>query len=677
MTCGARLAVSQSVWMSLVVFTAVALLEDAKAGLPNARVSPPRDTFTFNKQIAPIIFSNCAVCHHPGGPAPFSLLTYQDVRKRAQQIALVTKIRYMPPWLPEPGYGEFLGERRLNDAQISAIQRWVEQGAKEGVPSDLPPAPKFNASWQLGQPDLIVKMPRPYTLQAEGPDVFRNFVIPIPALTTRYVKAVEILPGNKKIVHHANILIDRTRSARALEGRDQVGFAGMQVEFESERFEPDSHFLFWKPGTVPYAEPDEMAWRLDKGTDLVLNMHLRPSGKPELIQAVIGLYFSDKPPTRFPMLLQLEHDGAIDIPPGKKNFQIADDFELPLDVEVLGLYPHAHYLGKEIQGFATLPDGTKKWLIRITDWDLNWQAVYRYVKPIFLPKGTVVSMRCVYDNSADNVRNPNHPPKRVVFGNNSTDEMGHLWIQVLPRDRDGLMILQEALMRQRLQKYPNDFVAHFNLGAVLQAMGKFEEAISHFQEALQIRPDDARAQNNAGAALQAMGKLEEAIIHFREALRIRPESINARYNLSTALLAQGKAKEAIGQLREILRVAPDDADAHNDLGSALVMQGKLAEAEVQFADALRINPEHAYAHYNLGYVFAKQGNLVEAVAHLERALRLKPDDADTHNELGSVYTRQGNFVQAIAHFERALRINPQSAEARRNLQRARAQLGKN
>jgi len=645
---------------------------------PEVKTPPPPRALTFNKDIAPIIFHNCAECHHPGGSAPFSLLGYQEVKKRAQQIAKVTESRYMPPWLPEPGYGAFAGERRLSDEQIRVIRQWVEQGAAEGVPSDLPPAPRFHEGWQLGEPDLVIKMPVAYTLPAAGTDVFRNFVIPVPVTTTRYVRAVEILPGNKQIVHHANILVDRTQSSRRLDEQDpEVGFGGMDIRVESEHFEPDSHFLFWKPGTPPFTEPDGLAWRLEKGTDLVLNMHLQPSGKPEVIQPTIGLYFSDQPPSRYPMLLQLERDGAIDIPAGKKDFVITDEFKLPLDVDVLGVYPHAHYLGKQMEGFATLPDGTKKWLIRIKDWDLNWQAVYRYAKPIFLPKGTILSMRYTYDNSADNVRNPHHPPQRVVAGNRSTDEMGHLWIQVLPRARDDVrIILQEALMRQRLRKDPSDFTAHFNLGAVLQQVGKLEEAMSHFREALRVRPDDATAHNNLGVALQATGKLEEATGQFREALRIQPRYVNAHYNLGNLLLSQDKPEEAINHLHEVLRLQPEDAEAHNSLGSAFAISGDLIRAATHFEQTLRLNPQHADAHYNLGKVSAMSGDLARAATHFEQALRLNPDHADAHNDLGKVFAIRGNWVQAVAHFERALRLNPNHAEAQENLKRARARMEK-
>lgn len=678
MTRIAKLAISHSISASAVAFGVMILMGWTVPGSPDAKVSRPPRALTFNKDIAPTIFENCAACHHPGGSGPFSLLSYQDVKKRARQIATVTASRYMPPWLPEPGQGEFVGQRRLSDDQIRMIQQWVEEGTAEGVPSDLPPRPKFDEGWQLGKPDLVIKMPRPYSLRADGTDVFRNFVIPIPVPATRYIKAVEILPGNKKIVHHANILIDRMQSSRRLDALDpEAGFAGMDVQIESERFDPDSHFLFWKPGTVPFTETEDMAWRLEKGTDLILNTHLQPSGKPEVIQPVLGLYFSDKPPTRYPMLLQLERDGAIDIPAGKKDFVITDEYELPLEMEVLGVYPHAHYLGKDLQGFATLPDGTKKWLIHIKDWDLNWQAVYRYAEPIVFPKGTILSMRYTYDNSAENVRNPNHPPRRVVAGNKSSDEMAHLWIQVLPRKRDDLKVLQESLMRHRLRKYPEDFLAHTNLGAVLQAMGKLDEAISHYRQALRIRPGDVTAHNNLGGALQSIGKLEEAVSHYRQGLRIRPDYLNAHYNLGNLLLSRGKVADAVSHFRQVLRIKPDDAGAYNGLGNALAVQGDLAQAAAHFERALRIDPEHADAHYNLGSVFARQGKLVEAVAHFERALRTNPEHADAHNDLGSAFAIQGNLVQAAAHFEHALRINPEHAEARKNLKRAQARLDKN
>jgi Flp pilus assembly protein TadD len=649
-----------------------------RSGRSGAGSPSPNPGLTFNRDIAPIIFQNCAVCHHPGGSAPFSLLSYEDVRKHGRQIVSVTKSRYMPPWLPAPGYGEFSGERRLSERQIATIGRWVNEGASEGAPSVSLSVPRFNEGWQLGKPDLVVKLPRPYTLRAEGRDVFRNFVFQIPVTAPRYVKGVEILPGNKKAIHHANVLIDRTGSSRRLDGRDgQPGFGGMELEIESESFEPQTHFLFWKPGSVAAFEPEGLAWLLEKGTDLVLNMHMQPAGKPELIQPSIGLYFTDTPPTRHPMLLQLEHDKALDIPAGEKHFVVEDQFRLPVEVQVLAVYPHAHYLGDDIQGFATLPGGQRKWLIRIKHWDLNWQAVYRYKAPILLPQGTTIAMRYTYDNSAENVRNPNHPPRRVVAGNQSSDEMAHLWLQVLPRHESDLKVLQASLMQQRIRKDPRDFVAHFNLGAVLQSEGKTGEAIGELGQALAIRPEDATALNNLGAALESEGKLQDAVSYFDRAVRVRPEYANAQYNLANSLLALGRAQEATTHFHEALEVQPEDADAHNNLGRALAVQGDLAGATAEFENALRINPEHVNAHYNLGTALAGQRKLAEAEAEFNQALRLDPQNADIHNDLGTVFALQGKLREAAAQFESALRINPGLTTARSNLERVRSRQGAN
>jgi Flp pilus assembly protein TadD len=622
------------------VTLAAALVLAAAPGCARARSEPPPDVVTFNRHVAPIVYRNCAPCHRPGEAGPFSLLSYGDVRKRAHQIARVTSSRYMPPWPPEHGYGELAGERRLSDDEIALLQRWASEGAPEGPPANAPAPPRFTEGWQLGPPDLVVEMRETYTVPAEGTDVFRNFVLPVPVKGTHYVRVLELRPGDKKVVHHANVLLDGTGSARQRDMRDPgVGFAGMDVEIESDRFEPDSHFLFWKPGTAAVTEPPGMAWPLEEGTDLVLNMHLQPTGRPEPIRPVVGLYFTDEPPTRFPMLLQLEHDGAIDIPAGEKNFVVADHYDLPIDVDVLGVYPHAHYVGRDVQGYATLPDGSKKWLIWIRDWDFAWQAVYRFARPVFLPRGSRVEMRIAYDNSTDNVRNPNDPPRRVVAGNRSTDEMGHLWIQVLPRQRDDRWRLQETFMRRRLEKYPGDFVAHANLAAALEQRGREVEAIAEYRQALRARPDSAAVLNNLGAALQSSGRLDEAITQYRAAVRAEPGYLNARHNLGGALVLKGAFAEAVPHLREAVRDRPGDATARNNLGGALLATGRVEESIRELRRAADLDPRSLNAHYNLGRALAARGRVGEAAAAFEQALLISPGDADVRQALTELKAR--------------------------------------
>ena len=596
---------SRTVVACVLGFTSATAAAFAKheAMSPQLRASAPKQV-TFNRDIAPLIFHYCAPCHHPGEAGPFPLLTYRDARARARQIGAVTSTRFMPPWLPEPQVLRFADELRLSDEQIAVIQKWVQQGAIEGAAADLPPAPQFAAGWQIGRPDKIIEAEKPYTLPASGSDMYWNFIFRAPVDGTRWVKAIEIRPGDKRVVHHANILVDRDRSLRRQEKEPGAGSAGMELKIESENFDADSHFFFWKPGTVLKPEPEGMALRLDKNTDLVLNIHLQPSGKPETIQPSLGLYFTDKPATLFPLLLQMENDQQLDIPPGEKHFVVTDQFTLPVAVDVLAIYPHAHYLGKDLQAFATLPDGSAKTLIHIPQWDLNWQAVYRYQEPVPLPKGTTITMRFVYDNSSDNTANPSDPPRRVVAGNRSSDEMAHLWLQVLPyalpgAARDPRMLLQEAMARHNVNKNPADFEAHYNLAAMLLARGAQGKAIERFEEAVRLRPEDATANNALGASLLAAGRSSEAIPYLTAAIKAQPDSFDAHYNLANALASQGKFLESIEHYRASVRLHPDDANAEANLGSALAEIGNLAEAKRHFERALQIDPNHKLARENL------------------------------------------------------------------------------
>ena len=514
----------------------------------------------FNHDIAPIIYTNCSSCHRPGEAGPFPLLTYQDAKKRAAQIADVTHRRFMPPWLPTPGFGEFSGEQRLTDEQIKLISEWVSEGAPEGDGTASPP--EFTEGWQLGPPDLIVEAPSSYTVPASGPNVYWNFVLSPDLKTPRYVRAIEIRPGAKKLVHHANLYIDRARTAKAGEGMDPV--------IERTAFNPDDgHFLFWKPGLVP--APEEFSWPLEPGSNLVLNVHLQPGGKPETIRPVVGLYFTDQKPEKFPLLVQLEHDGALNIPAGVKDFEVRDDFKLPCDVNILAVYPHAHYLGHFLDAYATLPTGERKPIVRIMNWDPNWQSVYRYREPLFLPKGTVISMRYHYDNSAGNIRNPNHPPKRVEAGNQATDEMSHLWLQVLPTGAgDRRMEVEQAVLAHRLEKYPDDFAAHLHLGSIMLSRLNPNGALGMLQAAVKEDPESAEARNFLGSALTSLGRVQEAIAQFRLALSLRPDYPNARLNLGNALLKAGRVEDAIAEYRAILEKNPDDELTKDRLEKALL-----------------------------------------------------------------------------------------------------------
>lgn len=613
-----------------VRLSGLAFLLTAAAFARAASGAQPR--VTFSRNIAPLIYKNCAPCHRPGESGPFSLLSYEDVKRHASQIASVTKTRFMPPWLPEAGYGDFEEERRLTDKEIALIGRWVQQGAPEGPTAHAPAPPKFSSEWQLGPPDMILRVTHPYEVPADGNEIFWNFILPVPVKTERWVRAIEVRPGNPRVFHHANVIIDRSGSARRQEKIAGIGFPGMDLTVEETTFDPDGHFLSWKPGSAPVVEPDGMAWRATPGMDLVLNVHLRPTGKPEVVNPEIGIYFTDKPQTKYPMLVQLEHDGAIDIKPGVHDFLVSDDFRCPEDLNVLAVYPHAHYLAKLMEGYATLPDGTRKWLIRIPNWDLNWQGVFVLKKPLFLPKGTVVSMRYHYDNSTDNVRNPNNPPKEVKAGVRSTDEMGHLWLQVLPvGDGDRREVIQAAFVEDRLKKYPEDFAANYNMGDILLTKGDAAGSIVYFEKAARVNPDSVLGPMELGVAYYTESKLPESEQQFRKALLINPKFTDARFNLASVEAEGGDLKSAVDDFKQVLIERPDYPKAQDHLGDVLFAWGdELAksgdneQAAQRYREALVYRPNDVALHTSLGAAFARLGQMDEARTELKTAVRLNP-----------------------------------------------------
>ena len=290
---------------------------------------------------------------------------------------------------------------------------------------------------------------------------------------------------------------------------------------------------------------------------------------------------------------------------------VTDQFTLPVDVQLLAIYPHAHYLGKDLLATARLPGGEEKTLIHIPQWDLNWQAVYRYAAPVQLSSGTTIVMRYVYDNSVDNLANPNDPPKRVVAGNRASDEMAHLWLQVLPTDayagakpagEDPRIKLEEALARHHIENNADDFAAHYNLGAILQMRGETHEAAVEFADAQRLRPGDATVENALGGSLLAAGQPREAIEHLSVAVQARPEYFDARYNLGLALARSQNFAGAVEQLRAAVKINPSDANAEANLGGALAAEGELVEAKTHLERALAIDPQNAMAKENLDQV---------------------------------------------------------------------------
>jgi Flp pilus assembly protein TadD len=578
----------------------VARAFQAREGRPGKRDA---DAVNYARDIAPLLADRCASCHHPNGPAPFPLLTYDDAKRHATQIAAVTKSRYMPPWKVDPADGPFIGQRPLSDREIDLFQRWISDGAREGAMNasraDRTPAQAESApEWQLGRPDLIVSLAEPYTLQAEGSDVFRIFVIPIPTTGERYVRGLEFHPGNPKVVHHANIRVDPTPASRALDDADPApGYEGLILR--SAQY-PDGHFLGWTPGQVAPLLPPSLAWRLSQGSDLVVEVHMQPDGRREEVQPQIGLFFGTDPPTRRPTMLRLGRQ-TIDIPAGERQYVVRDAYTLPVDVEVLALQPHAHYRAREVRGDATLADGTTRRLLLIRDWDFRWQHVYRYVTPLQLPKGTTLSMQYVYDNSSDNPRNPERPPKRARWGQRSADEMGDLWIQVLTRRPNDVERLESEFRRKAVA-----------------------EDVNGYEMEIERHPADVGLRDTVAMLYLELRRFAAAAAHFRKSVEAAPQSAPAHYNLGTALSLARRFDEAIGEYRRALALDPSYANAHNNLGNVLLAIGRADDAIREFSEVVRLEPESAAALGNLAAAYAAAAQFDRALELAEAALRLKP-----------------------------------------------------
>lgn len=453
---------------------------------------------TFSKEIAPIVFQNCTACHRPGEAAPFPLQTYSDVAKRSELILQVVQDRQMPPWKAAEGDVPFLYERRLKEDQISLISQWIREGMPEGNPAELPTLPQFTVGWSLGEPDLIVKMPKSYTVPADGPDIYRNFVISLGLDSDQWVKAIDFRPSARGVVHHSLFFFESTGLAKKLDEEDpQSGFKGGMgamarlrggppvltsdgIEDSGRKKRPAVGSRLgqesvegngptatfgplggWALGALPRPLPQGLAYRLPAGSDLVLATHFHPSGKIEDEESTVGIYFAKEPVTKRFTAVQLPPAfgalSGIDIPAGTNEYVIEDSFELPVDVDAFGVGAHAHYLGKSMTLTATLPGGETRTLLSIPDWDFAWQEQYRFAEYVPLPKGTRLHSRITYDNSIDNPRNPSSPPARVRFGEESTNEMGSITLMVVAHDETQLPELLSAYrdhFRSALLKAP-------------------------------------------------------------------------------------------------------------------------------------------------------------------------------------------------------------------------------
>jgi peroxiredoxin len=404
-------------------------------GCPIARPQPARaGKVTFYRDVLPILQRRCQACHRPGEVAPFALQTYRQAVRWARDIKDYTQSRKMPPWKPAGG-PPLHGDRRMPEKEIATLAAWVDGGTAAGDPHDGPPPRHFRDGWQLGPPDAVLTVPDDFVLGPSGPDLYRCFVLPTHFAEDRYVTAVEVRPGNRRVAHHAILFVDGRGRARGLEERARRGQQlrpggadrgpGYSLPLSLAflpGFLPDGGVGGWAPGMVPWPLARGVGYRLPRGADLVLQMHYHRSGRAEKDRTRVGLYFCKEKSARRLQGLTVPAS-FLAIPAGARNHRVTGKAWVRQDCTLYAIMPHMHMLGKRITITMTPPGGRARTLMHVADWDFNWQEDYYFREPIRAPAGTRFDIEGVFDNSAANPFNPFHPPRTVLAGLQTTDEM--------------------------------------------------------------------------------------------------------------------------------------------------------------------------------------------------------------------------------------------------------------
>ena len=424
-------------WLACSAAVLVLGLPGVAPGGTGAEGSSPRATPTYHREVSRILQKNCQDCHRPGQVAPFSLLSYEQARKRAADIVNVTEARTMPPWpaSTEEG-GPFRDARVMSDAEIATLEAWVEAGSPEGSPDDAPTPHAWPSDWTLGQPDLVLTPSESFTLDAEGRDEMHVFVLPSGLAEGKWIAAIDFKPGNPKVVHHILSAFDTGGRARKLD--DAEPGPGYKV-FGGYGLIPSGGLGGWAPGKRAVTLPDGLGRYLPANADVLMQVHYHKDGKIETDRTSIGLYFSKAPvdklvrgamvtPPRKTQYGPLDPRNLFSrpdlrIPAGETNHEVTGSLVVKDDVHLTAVVPHMHWIGKDFLLKAIRPDGSTVTLIRVDQWDFNWQGTYDFAIPVALPNGTRVEMLAHFDNSAANPNNPSTPPREVRWGEQTTDEM--------------------------------------------------------------------------------------------------------------------------------------------------------------------------------------------------------------------------------------------------------------
>lgn len=384
---------------------------------------PSTDKPTFTKDIAPILYKRCVSCHSESRVAPFSLIGYENARKHADTMAAVTQIGYMPPWKAKRGYGEFRDVPVLSDREKKLISDWAAAGAPEGDPSAAPEPPKITPGWRLGTPDLIIAPEKETKIPAEGGDFYRDYLIDPHITKPTWVRAVDFRPAQKGTVHH---VIPSLVAKDEAEKAHKIKFDNDDDSWDQKSvddIETYNTLGFWSTGAPPFESPNDTAFLIKPGDQVMLDMHYKTTGKPEVEHTQVGLYFlKDKPKDE--MSVNVVSTDSIYLEPGQRDVRVfALGPKMKNSATIYAVWPHMHFLGKTIKAWVKYPAGYSKPLVCVDDWDPDWQLLYYLQSPMQVPEGSRIYVTGTYDNSSDNPRNPHSPPRVVDAGPSSKDEM--------------------------------------------------------------------------------------------------------------------------------------------------------------------------------------------------------------------------------------------------------------
>jgi mono/diheme cytochrome c family protein len=397
----------------------------------------PASLVTFTKDVAPILYKHCISCHRPGQIAPMSLISYKDARPWARAIKEVVLERRMPPWHADPNYGEFINDRRLSQKEIETIAAWVDGGAKEGDPKDLPPLPEFpGGGWTIGKPDVVLSMTEEASIPADGTVPYKYYVVPTNFTEDKYVQAAEIKRGNPAVVHHVIInVLEPGSGPLPPAGEIRLGAESSTISQRAGRNRnPDGMLVGWAPGMTPLALKPGYAKLIKKGSALVFQMHYTTTGVPAKDRTSVGLIFA-KGPVQKRVITAGAFARNLVIPPGDPNYESRATFEFKEDSHILSFMPHMHLRGKDFEYRLIYPDGTSRILLRVPRYDFNWQLEYWLKEPIAAPKGSRLECIAHFDNSPKNKYNPD-PTQEVRWGQQTWEEMMIGWFNYVLDSQD-------------------------------------------------------------------------------------------------------------------------------------------------------------------------------------------------------------------------------------------------